>query len=113
MTHLEQFEQELAEKLATREQEDLRKVLETVSGRRVLWSILDASGVYGLSYTGEAMSTGFNEGRRQIGITLLQKIEDLAPGSFLMMQREVLDEKQTVAGLRQAAIEKDEGENDA
>jgi len=110
MTHLETFEQELAETLATREREDLRKVLDSREGRRVLWSILDASGVYGLSYTGEAMSTGFNEGRRQIGITLLQKVEELAPGSYLMMQREVLDEKQTVAALRQAAIEKDQGE---
>ncbi|MBA1159380.1 hypothetical protein [Microvirga mediterraneensis] len=112
MTHLEQFEQELAEEIATRERDDLRKVLDSREGRRVLWSLLDAAGVYGLSYTGEAMSTGFNEGRRSVGITLLQKIEDLAPGSFLTMQREVLEEKQTVEGLRKAAAEKDEGESE-
>ena len=110
MTHLETFEQDLADKLAEREREDLRAVLDTAAGRRVLWSLLDAAGVYGASYTGEAISTAYAEGRRAIGITLLQKIEDLAPGSFLTMQREVLDEKQTVEALRAAAIEKDQGE---
>lgn len=109
-THLEQFERDLADELATREREDLRRVLDSREGRRVLWSILDAAGVYGASYTGEAISTAYAEGRREIGITLLRKIESLAPGSFITMQREVLDEKQTLASLRAAAIEKDEGE---
>lgn len=113
MTHLERHEQDLRESLANREREDLREVLDTAAGRRVLWSILDVSGVYGLSFTGEALGSAFNEGRRQIGITLLQKIEDLAPGSYLTMQREALDEKTTNESLRQAAIEKDEGDDDA
>ena len=111
MTHLETFEQDLAKKLKGREQEDLRKVLDSREGRRVLWSILDEAGVYGASYTGEAISSAYAEGRRGVGITLLQKIENLAPGSYLTMQREALDERQTLEGLRATAIEKDQGEN--
>ena len=71
--------------------EDLACVWGTESGRHVLWSILAQANVFGLSYTGEAMSTMFNEGKRNVGNELLAQIQGVNVDLFLLMQRENLE----------------------
>lgn len=109
-SHLEQYEQDLRQQIQDREREDLRKILDLPEGRRFVWSILETAGIYGRAFTGEALSMAFNEGRREIGITLLEKIEGHAQGSFLIMQREALNEKELHENGRRLAAAKDEGE---
>lgn len=108
MTHAEELEKQLA----AQETEDLRAVLATPEGRRVLNGILGLTGIYGRSYTGEALSMAHLEGRREIGITLLEKIKAQAPGSYLAMLRESLEAETLIAERRREAAEKDQGESD-
>ena len=108
MTHLDEFEQLLTANQAHQAREDLRAVLSTPEGRRFAWSILSACGVYARSFTGEPLSSAFNEGRRSVGIEILERIEAQAPGSYQTMLKESLDEAQRVEGGRQAARTLDE-----
>ena len=72
--------------------DQLNEVLQTKSGRRVLWSIMEQSNVFGISYTGEVNSTLFNEGMRSTGNRLLVQIQQANPDAFLLMQKEHLDQ---------------------
>lgn len=47
-------------------------VLASDDGRRVAWDILARSGIFQISYTGNA-DTNFNEGRRSVGLALLNE----------------------------------------
>lgn len=70
-----------------REMGDLRSVLNTAEGRRVLWRILSQAQVFTASYTGD-QDTFFNEGKRNIGIWMLEELMQAKPEAFLQMQRE-------------------------
>ena len=107
MTHLEEFDRLLAAEHERRAQEDLRKVMATGEGRRVLYSILASAGVYARAFTGEALTTAHNEGRREVGISLLERIEAQAPGSYLGMLREAIDEQTLIENGRRNARDKD------
>lgn len=110
MSNLDEFTRKLEQDQAHRAREDLRKVLALPEGRRFVWSILSSTGVYGRAFTGEALTTAHNEGRREIGITLLEKIEADAPGSYLAMLREALDEQTLIENGRKLAVEQDAAE---
>ena len=70
--------------------EDLRSVLQTNSGRNVLWQMLEQANVFGMSYTGEVNSTFFNEGARSMGNRWLIQIQQADAVSFIKMQQEHL-----------------------
>lgn len=110
MTHLDKFEQDLARNKAERDRNDLSKILSLAEGRRLVWSMLSAAGVYGRSFTGEPLTTAHNEGRREGGIQLLERIEEQAPGSYLVMLREALDEETLIKNGRKIAEEQDASE---
>jgi len=67
---------------------DLEWVMSDSRGRRVLWRLLEQAGVFRLSYTGEAQSTAFNEGQRNIGLRLLAECLEAAPEKYALMQTE-------------------------
>ncbi|MES3028475.1 MAG: hypothetical protein V4820_11555 [Pseudomonadota bacterium] len=50
---------------------DIVWLMSNKRGRRIVRRLLDQAGVYQLSYTGEALSTAFNEGRRSAGNKLI------------------------------------------
>lgn len=66
---------------------DIRAVLESPAGRRVMWWILDAAGVYRSSFTGNN-TTFFNEGRRDLGLLVLGKITEAKPEALIQMMQE-------------------------
>lgn len=68
-----------------RDLDDLRAVLDTQPGLRLMWRILKEAGVFMTSFTGEAPSTFFNEGRREIGLRILADIIDVRPDAYLNM----------------------------
>jgi hypothetical protein len=51
--------------------EDLAWLMKSKRGRRVMWRLLSNAGVYRQSFTGDALSTAFNEGQRKTGLRLL------------------------------------------
>lgn len=67
--------------------EDIRFLLGTPQGRRFFWRYLDECGVFKTSFTGNSQ-TFFLEGSRNIGLKLLSDINESAPESYLLMQKE-------------------------
>ena len=54
---------------------NVRKVLKSRAGKAVIWHILSMGNIYSDSFTGNS-TTFYNEGRRAIGLQILQLLED-------------------------------------
>lgn len=91
---------------ARREREaDLRGVMSTPAGRRFVWRLIDAdAGVLRHSHAGEALATAFNEGRRALGISLLQEVQKVTPADYVRMVGEHLSTHED--GERQRKLER-------
>lgn len=66
---------------------DFVEVLGLPAGRRIFWWLLEVSGVYRSSFTGNS-TTFFNEGRRDLGLMLLGKITEAKPEALILMMQE-------------------------
>jgi hypothetical protein len=71
-----------------REIEKLGQMLKDKDNRAFVWRILENCGVYHTSFTGNDSTTNFNEGKRQIGLMILEELSEVDPSAFSMMQRE-------------------------
>ena len=70
---------------------DLRWLMASESGRRVVWRFMAKCGVYRLSFNPAAPdigATAFNEGKRQLGLELLSDVQRVAEGEYLLMLKE-------------------------
>lgn len=92
-------EQQLAQAAATQKRQarqylsDLRTVLDTPAGRRLIWRWLSMTGIYRLSYAGEQQSaTNFHEGQRDIGLRMLAGLEQVDPTAVYRMAQEAARE---------------------
>lgn len=86
------------ERLKLRRKEDLLVVLKTASGRRFVYDILDESGLFSGSFVaGHPDISDFNEGKRDIGVKLLQDLMNAAPDAFTQMYREKASEVKQAA----------------
>ena len=54
---------------------NLREVVKSTAGKEVLWSILAMCGIYSESFTGNSQ-TFYMEGKRAVGLEILQLMED-------------------------------------
>lgn len=61
--------------------DDLNAVLGTPAGERVIWTILEACGVFRTSMTGNSQ-TFFNEGRRSVGLEIFAAINEADATAF-------------------------------
>lgn len=66
---------------------DLRQLLSTKWGRRLVWRILDKTGQYRTSFTGNS-TTFFNEGQRNIGLWLVDEVLSADTERYLLMIKE-------------------------
>jgi len=69
------------------QKKQLIAVLDTSEGRAVLWRLLESTGLYRSSYTGDE-GTYFNEGRRNVGLELLALINSVAPDKYPLIMAE-------------------------
>jgi hypothetical protein len=76
-----------AKRKVRQEDEDLCAVMQTPSGRRVIWRILCGTGARRSSFTGNS-ETFFREGERNVGLRLQEHIERVAFDMHLLMQKE-------------------------
>ena len=75
------------------EKEDFSSVLNTPSGRRVLWRIMDQSKLLAPDmFTGNS-TTFYNLGKRDLGLWLYNEIMGSEPKAFVKMMDEQLKEK--------------------
>lgn len=76
---------------------DLQDLMALPAGRRFMWRLLAACGVFRPSYQGDAERAIYNEGRRGIGIPLLADIVEHCPGKFELMQKRDYDGRDTTS----------------
>ncbi|MEX9744528.1 MULTISPECIES: hypothetical protein [Providencia] len=85
---------ELKEKLRKeREDDDLKQVMSTEYGRRFVWKILSASGVFHSSFSSDPYSTYFKEGARNRGLELFNSVLSVCPDLYLVMAEEAKEQE--------------------
>jgi hypothetical protein len=70
------------------EEADVRWLMGSKRGRRILWRLMDQSGVFRLSFNTNSMQMAFAEGNRNMGNKLLAKIHTLCPELYPQMVKE-------------------------
>jgi len=73
-----------------REIDDIRNVLSGFSGRRFFWRVLSECGLFRISHEigGKPEDTIFREGKRNIGLFLLNDMNEADPDAYLKMVNE-------------------------
>ena len=79
-------------KLAVEQEKvDMQWLMGSKRGRRIMWRLLERTGVYRSSFTGNS-ETFFREGQRNVGLMLMAQIHEVCPDQYALM----LKEKQNV-----------------
>lgn len=95
----EKAEQDREEKLRLtqrREADDFKWLMADPRGRRVMWHLLSLAGVYQSSFTGNS-ETFFREGRRSMGLKIVDLIHTHCPDKYATMTKEAIDDRPTNA----------------
>jgi hypothetical protein len=66
---------------------DFKWLMSNKRGRRIIWRMLEKTGVFRTSFTGDS-ATFFNEGQRNIGLMLISDIHEHCPEMYLTMLKE-------------------------
>lgn len=75
-----------------RQVRDMRKLLRLPEFQRFAWRKLGESGVFRSSFSLNTKMEDFREGQRDLGILLLQEINDADENMFAKMQRDSVSE---------------------
>ncbi len=71
-----------------RDKENLQAILNMKSGRAILWKYLCECGLFKTSYVSEGSEIYFLEGQRNIGLSIMNDINEVDPDSYLKMMKE-------------------------
>lgn len=66
----------------------LNVVMSTVEGRRFLWDFLASCHLFSTTFTGDALTSAFAEGERNVGQRLLSDIMVVCPDQYIQAMRE-------------------------
>jgi len=79
-----------ARKRLVRETEiaDIKWLMSSKKGRRILWRVMELSGAFRLSFDTNAMKMAFNEGNRNLGNQLFNEVMSLCPEMYPVMEKE-------------------------
>ena len=83
---------EAARRTAELEVADFKWLMSDRRGRRIVWGLLDRTGVYRSSFTGNS-ETFFREGERNIGLKYVALIHDHCPEKYALMASEQRDDR--------------------
>lgn len=75
------------------EDQDWKWLASSKRGRRIIWRLLTQAGVFRISFNPNAMQMAFNEGHRNYGNWLLDRINTLCPELYPVMVKEQKDVK--------------------
>ncbi len=70
--------------------DDMRTVMGTTEGRRFVWRLLNEAGLFSSSYTGEAISGAFSEGKRAFAVRLMADLQLESRDAYVRMVAERL-----------------------
>lgn len=79
--------------LEQREKDDIKFVMDSEQGRRVVWSVLEKGQVFGTCFNVEPHITAFNEGQRNLALVLLQRVMAHCPDQYLKMAAEASEQE--------------------
>lgn len=90
------------------EESDLKWLCSSKRGRRVVWRLLEQSGVFHLSFDPNALKMAFNEGNRNFGNRTLAMIQSVCPEHYLTMTKEYNERRDSDARKQQRGRDADE-----
>ncbi|HAU5651158.1 TPA: hypothetical protein P7Y94_001722 [Citrobacter freundii] len=79
--------------LEQREKDDIKFVMDSEQGRRVIWSILERGKVFSPCFAGDSHLTAFNEGQRNLALALFQRVMAHCPDQYLKMAAEASEQE--------------------
>jgi len=77
------------------EEADVRWLMSNKRGRRIVWRLLDAAGVFRSSFNTNAAQMAFAEGNRNYGLRMLSQIHALCPDQYPTMMKEAINDRNT------------------
>lgn len=77
------------------EESDLKWLLGSKRGRRIVWRILERAGVYRSSFSTNAMTMAFAEGGRNEGLKMVAMIHATCPEMYFKMVEESNEQRHT------------------
>ena len=87
-------ERETRERMSRETEEaDIKWLMSSKRGRRVIWRLLDQAGVFRLSFSTNAMQMSFAEGNRNYGLRILSLIHSLCPELYPTMIKEQTNDR--------------------
>lgn len=69
------------------EKEDIKWLMSGKRGRRIMWRLLERTGIFRSSFTGNS-ETYFREGMRNVGLMLMAQINEACPEMYTLMVQE-------------------------
>lgn len=78
--------------------DDIKFLLSSKKGRRILWRLLSWTGVFRLSFNHSGSISAFNEGTRYVGLTLLSQIQEADTMAYATMTKEQQEYERTNSG---------------
>ena len=79
--------------LEQREKDDIKFVMDSEQGRRVVWGLLEKGQVYGSCFNVDPHITAFNEGQRNLALVLFQRVMTHCPDQYLKMAAEASEQE--------------------
>lgn len=79
--------------LEQREKDDIKFVMDSEQGRRVVWGLLEKGQVFGTCFNVDPNITAFNEGQRNLALVLFQRVMAYCPDQYLKMAAEASEQE--------------------
>ncbi len=73
------------------EQQDLKWLMKCRQGRRIVWRLLERTGLYRTSFDPNPAMMAFNEGNRNLGLMLMAQLNEVCPERYTLMVQEQRD----------------------
>lgn len=79
--------------LEQREKDDIKFVMDSEQGRRVVWRVLESGRVFAAIPPMDALAMAFNEGQRNLALELFQRVMAHCPDQYLKMAAEASEQE--------------------
>lgn len=79
--------------LLQRDIDDIRFVMDSAQGRRVIWAVLEQGKVFSACFAVDPQVTAFNEGQRNLALALFQRVMAHCPDQYLKMAAEASEQE--------------------
>lgn len=78
--------------------DDIKWLLSTKRGRRIVYRLLTWTGIFKSSFNHSGSIMAFNEGARYVGLTMLAQVNDADPMAFATMSKEQQEDERNTNG---------------